>query len=154
RGVYELAMAFMEDPAGTARTIGAALGHDLSQLVECDAFDRGRVLGSYVSPAFMLKLATKLARFGRAGLDAAADATKRELGCASFAADTSVRAGERSVPIQSLAPGEWVDARSDRTYLDRSQPVTHVFERRAAAYHVVETESSRFEVSEEHPFWV
>lgn len=154
RGIYELAMAFMEDPAGTARTIGAALGHDLSQLVECDAFDRGRVLGSYVSPAFMLKLATKLARFGRAGLDAAADATKHELGCASFAADTLVSAGERSVPIQSLEPGEWVDARSDRTYLDRSQRVTHVFQRRAPAYHVVETEASRLAVTEEHPFWV
>ncbi len=89
RGIYELAMSFMEDPVGTAQTIGAALGHDLSQLIECDSFDRGRVLGSYVSPAFMLKLAAKLARFGRAGLRAAADATKRELGCASFAADTS-----------------------------------------------------------------
>jgi hypothetical protein len=154
RGIYELAMAFMEDPAGTARTIGAALGHDLSQLVECDAFDRGRVLGSYVSPAFMLKLATKLARFGRAGLDAAADATKRELGCASFGADTLVSIGERAVPIQSLSPGEWVDARSDRTYLDRSQRVTHAFQRRAPAYHVVETEGSRLAVTEEHPFWV
>src|SRR5690606_34028730 len=102
RGIYELAMAFTDDPAGTARTIGAALGHDLSQLIECSAFDRGRVLGSYVSPAFMLKLATKLARFGRAGLRAAADAIKRELGCASFAADTVVWSGERGVPIQSI----------------------------------------------------
>jgi hypothetical protein len=154
RGVYELAMSFMEDPVGTARTIGAALGHDLSQLIECDAFDRGRVLGSYVSPAFMLKLAAKLARFGRAGLRAAADATKRELGCASFAADTSVWAGDRSAPIQSLEPGEWVDARSDRDYLDRSRLVTRAFERQAPAYHVVETEASRFEVTEEHPLWV
>ncbi len=154
RGIYELAMSFMEDPVGTAQTIGAALGHDLSQLIECDSFDRGRVLGSYVSPAFMLKLAAKLARFGRVGLRAAADATKRELGCASFAADTSVWAGERSVPIQSLAPGEWVDSRSDRDYLDHSQVVTHVFSRRASAYHVVETEASRFAVTEEHPLWV
>lgn len=154
RGIYELAMAFLQDPAGTARTIGAALGRDLSQLVECSAFDRGRVLGSYVSPAFMLKLATKLARFGRAGLDAAADATKRELGCASFAADTRVWMGERSAPIQSLEPGEWVDARSERTYLDRSQPISRIFERRVATYHVVETEASRLEVTEEHPFWV
>lgn len=154
RGIFELAMSFMEDPAGTAQTIGAALGHDLSQLIECDSFDRGRVLGSYVSPAFMLKLAAKLARFGRAGLHAAADATKRELGCASFAADTSVWADELRVPIQSLEPGEWVDARSDRDYVDRSQPVTHVFARRAAAYHVVETEASRLAVTEEHPFWV
>ena len=154
RGIYELAMAFLEDPAGTARTIGAALGHDLSQLIECSAFDRGRVLGSYVSPAFMLKLATKLARFGRAGLHAAANATKRELGCASFAADTRVWTGERSVPIQSIEPEAWVDARSDRTYLDRSQRVTRVLQRRVAAYHVVETEASRLEVTDEHPFWV
>ena len=154
RGIYELAMSFMEDPAGTARTIGAALGHDLSQLIECDAFDRGRVLGSYVSPAFMLKLAAKLARFGRAGLRAAADATKRELGCASFAADTPVWSGERSAPIQSLSPGEWVDARSDRDYVDQPRLVTHVFERRASVYHVVETEASWLTVTEEHPLWV
>lgn len=154
RGVYELAMSFMEDPVGTAQTIGAALGHDLSQLIECDSFDRGRVLGSYVSPAFMLKLAAKLAHFGRAGLRAAADATRHELGCASFAADTSVWIGERSVPIQSLAPGAWVDARSDRDYLDGSRAVTRVFERRASSYHVVETEASRLEVTEEHPLWV
>lgn len=154
RGIYELAMSFMEDPVGTAEIIGAALGHDLSQLVECDAFDRGRVLGSYVSPAFMLKLAAKLARFGRAGLRAAADATKRELGCASFAADTSVWSGGRDVPIQSLEPGDWVDARSERDYLDRSRLATRTFERRAASYHVVETEASRFAVTEEHPLWV
>ncbi len=154
RGIYELAMSFLEDPVGTAQTIGAALGHDLSQLIECDSFDRGRVLGSYVSPAFMLKLAAKLARFGRAGLRAAADATKHELGCASFAADTPVWIGDRSVPIQSLAPGEWVDARSDRDYLDRSQLVTRVLSRRADAYRVVETEASRFAVTEEHPLWV
>jgi hypothetical protein len=154
RGIYELAMSFLEDPVGTAQTIGAALGHDLSQLIECDSFDRGRVLGSYVSPAFMLKLAAKLARFGRVGLRAAADATKRELGCASFAADTSVWTGDRSVPIQSLAPGEWVDARSDHDYLDRSRLVTRVFQRQASSYHVVETEASRLEVTEEHPLWV
>lgn len=154
RGVYELAMAFMEDPVGTARTLGAALGEDLSRLVDCGAFDRGRVLGSYVSPAFMLKLTTKLARFGRAGLARAADATKRELGCASFAADTRVWAGERSVPIQSFEPGEWVDARSDRDFINRSQQVTRTFERWATAFHVVETEGSRFHVTAEHPLWV
>lgn len=154
RGIYELAMSFLEDPVGTAQTIGAALGHDLSQLIECNAFDRGRVLGSYVSPAFMLKLAAKLARFGRAGLQAAADATKRELGCASFAADTSVRSGDRDLPIQSLEPGDWVDARSARDYLDHSRVVTRAFERRVSSYHVVVTEGSRFSVTEEHPLWV
>ncbi|GFE89757.1 TadE/TadG family type IV pilus assembly protein [Steroidobacter agaridevorans] len=154
RGIYELAMSFMEDPVGTAEIIGAALGHDLSQLIECDAFDRGRVLGSYVSPAFMLKLAAKLARFGRLELRAAADATKRELGCASFAADTSVWSGDRDVPIQSLEPGDWVDARSEHDYADRSRLVTHTFERRASSYHFVATEASRFAVTEEHPLWV
>lgn len=154
RGIYELAMAFMDDPVATAQTIGAALGHDLSQLVECGAYDRGRVLGSYVSPAFMLKLASKLARFGRAGLRAAADATRRELGCASFAADTAVWVGARSVSIQSLAVGDSVDSRNERSLLDRSQRVTRLFARDVAAYHVVETEGSRLVVTEEHPFWV
>lgn len=154
RGIYELAMAFLEDPAGTARSIGAALGHDLSQLVECGAYDRGRVLGSYVSPAFMLKLASKLAHFGRAGLVRAADETKRELGCASFAGDTAVWIGDRSVPIRSLQPGASVASRNEHSYLDSSRVVTRTFERRASAYHEIETEASRFAVTEEHPLWV
>ncbi len=154
RGVYELAMAFMEDPVGTARTIGAALGHDLSQLVDCGAYDRGRVLGSYVSPAFMLKLAGKLARFGRGALDQAADATRRELGCASFAAGTLVWTDGHAVPIQLLEPGAWIDSRSERTHRDSSQPVTRTFDRQASVHHQVETEASRFAVTEEHPFWV
>lgn len=154
RGIYELAMAFLEDPAGTARTIGAALGHDLSQLVDCGAYDRGRVLGSYVSPAFMLKLASKLAHFGRAGLQQAADLTKRELGCASFAADTPVWIGDRGVPIQSLQAGAWVESRNEQSYLDSRQLVTRTFERQVAAYHEVQTETSRFVVTEEHPLWV
>jgi hypothetical protein len=154
RGIYELAMAFLEDPAGTARTIGAALGHDLSQLVDCGAYDRGRVLGSYVSPAFMLKLASKLAQFGRAGLQQAADLTKRELGCASFAGDTPVWIGHRSVPIRSLRPGESVASRNEHSYLDSSRVVARTFERRASAYHEIETEASRFAITEEHPLWV
>jgi hypothetical protein len=154
RGIYELAMAFLEDPAGTARTIGAALGHDLSQLVDCGAYDRGRVLGSYVSPAFMLKLASKLAHFGRTGLEHAADQTKRELGCASFAGDTPVWIGDRSVPIRSLQPGGWVASRNEHSYVDSSRAVTRTFERRVSSYHEVETERSRFAVTEEHPLWV
>lgn len=154
RGIYELAMAFLEDPIGTAQTIGAALGHDLSQLVDCGAYDRGRVLGSYVSPAFMLKLASKLAHFGRAGLQEAADLTKRELGCASFAGDTVVWIGDRSVPIRTLQPGASLASRNDRTYLDSSRVVTRTFERRVSAYHEIETEASRFAVTEEHPLWV
>lgn len=154
RGIYELAMAFLEDPVGTARTIGAAVGHDLSQLVDCGAYDRGRVLGSYVSPAFMLKLASKLAHFGRAGLRQAADLTKRELGCASFAGDTAVWIGDRSVPIQSLQLGASVASRNEQTYVDSSRVVTRTFERQVSAYHEFETEASRFAVTEEHPLWV
>src|SRR5690606_28472333 len=74
--------------------------------------------------------------------------------CASFAADTLVWAGDRGVPIQSVEPGEWVDARNDRTYLDHSRRVTHTFQRHASAYHDVRTEASRLLVTEEHPFWV
>jgi hypothetical protein len=154
RGIYELAMAFLEDPAGTARTIGAALGHDLSQLIDCGAYDRGRVLGSYVSPAFMLKLASKLAQFGRAGLQDAADLTKRELGCASFAGDTPIWIGNRGVPIRSLQPGDLVASRNEHSYFDSSHAVTRTFERRVPAYHEIETERSRFAVTEEHPLWV
>jgi hypothetical protein len=154
RGVYELAKAFLEDPVGTAQTIGAAIGHDLSQLIHCGAYDRGRVLGSNVSPAFMLKLASKLAHFGRSSLRYAAELTKRELGCASFAGDTPVWIGDGAAPIRSLQPGSWVSSRNEQTYLDSSRVVTRTFQRRVASYYEIETEGSRFAVTEEHPLWV
>lgn len=154
RGVCELAKAFLDDPVGTAQTIGAAIGHDLSQLIHCGAYDRGRVLGSNVSPAFMLKLASKLAHFGRSSLRYAAELTKRELGCASFAGDTLVWIGDGAVPIRSLQPGSRVSSRNEQTYLDASRVVTRTFQRRVGSYHEIVTEGSRFAVTEEHPLWV
>ena len=154
RGIYELAMAFLEDPVGTAQTIGAALGHDLSQLVECGAYDRGRVLGSYVSPAFMLKLASKLARFGRAGFEHAADANKararlRELRWRYTGLD------RRSQRADSVVAARRVGRVSQRAQLSRQLAGRHSRLRAAgSAYHEIETEASRFAVTEEHPLWV
>jgi Pretoxin HINT domain/TadE-like protein/Restriction endonuclease fold toxin 5 len=154
RGIYELAVAFMDDPVGTAQAIGAALGQDLSQLVDCGPYDRGRVLGSYVSPAFMLKLATKLAKFGRTDLTRAVAETKRELGCASFGAGTSIWAGKHRLPIETLRTAGEVSSRSEIGYFDREQPITRTFQRAAASYHWLETEASALAVTAEHPFWV
>lgn len=77
RGIYELAMSFIDDPRATAIAVGQAIGKDLSTLVDCGSYDRGRLLGENVSPAFMLRVATKLARFGRAGLGRALNDTRR-----------------------------------------------------------------------------
>lgn len=154
QGLYELARAFIDDPVGTARMIGEALGRDLQQLAFCGAYDKGRVLGNYISPAFMLKVAAKLARFGRAGLNRALLDTKRELGCASFGPGTIVRVGPGdSSPIETLRRGAFVESRSALSYLDASQKITHVFGRTAPSYYRLITPHEEFKVTDEHPFW-
>jgi hypothetical protein len=159
RGMYELARAFLEDPAATVAEIGRALGRDIGQLVQCGAYDRGRVLGNYVSPAFMVKLAGKLARFGnlRRSLDETVREFEREMGtangCASFGAGTLVLAGESLVPIERITRGTTVSSRG-ADYLDRNRIVERTFRREAPRYRYVETEQDEFHVTEEHPFWV
>jgi hypothetical protein len=154
-GLYNLAMAFYDDPEGTIEMIAQALGRDLSTLVSCGAYDRGRILGNYVSPAFMLKVASKLARFGRAGLRRAIDDTKRELGCASFGAGTVVLLDPNTLAsIESLKRGDAVSSRSADSYLDATQDITHTFNRTAQFYYRLKTGSEEFKVTDEHPFWV
>ncbi len=154
-GLYELARAFIDDPSGTAAMIAEALGRDLSTLAYCGAYDRGRILGNYISPAFMLKVASKLARFGRAGLRRAIDDTKRELGCASFGAGTQVLLDPDTLAsIESLKRGEQVFSRSAASYADASQVITHTFHRTAQFYYRLKTEHEEFSVTDEHPFWV
>ena len=157
KGLYELAMAFIEDPAGTAQALGDALGKDLNQLMHCGSYDRGRVLGNYISPAAMLKIAGKLAKFGRAGggLRAALDEAKKELGCASFAAGTPVVIPGGFIAIEQLREGTAVASRTTyKLFSDQPRPVTATFRRIAPSYHRITTEYDRFDVTPEHPFWV
>lgn len=159
RGMYELASAFLQDPEATAIEIGRALGRDIGQLVQCGSYDRGRVLGNYVSPAFMVKLAGKLARFGnlRRSIDETVGEFEREMGtstgCASFDAGTLVLTKAALMPIESVRRGSTVASRGS-DYIEREQTVGATFQRKAPRYRYVETEQDEFNVTEEHPFWV
>jgi hypothetical protein len=53
-----------------------------------------------------------------------------------------------------LQSGDSVASRNERSYLDASRAVTRTFERQVSASHEIETEASRFLVTEEHPLWV
>jgi hypothetical protein len=152
KGLYQLARNFIDDPAGTARAIGEALGKDLQQLVSCGAFDRGRVLGSNVDPAFMLKLATKLAKFGR--LAHALDETKRAFGCASFVAGTSIWTAIGLQPIDTVQVGDWVTSRDRVTLEDGPHEVARTFHRTAPGYYALVIEDEVLRVTAEHPAWV
>jgi len=102
----------------------------------------------------MMKLALKLARFGRAGLARSVEETKLELGCASFARGTPVWAGESRRPIEQIAAGQHVYSRAAPSYTDVQQPVLRVFSRTASSYRFLQTESDQFAITDEHPLWV
>lgn len=152
QGLYTLAREFINDPQGTTAILASALGRDLSTLVECGAYDRGRILGNYVSPAFMLKLAVKLARFGRVAR--AVDDIKAEWGCASFAAGTHVRISKGQRPIDKVIVGQFVSSRESVWYSEKESLVTNTFNRIAPAYHALRTEFEVLHVTAEHPLWV
>lgn len=152
KGLYRLAQSFIDDPASTAELIGEALGKDLTQLAFCGAYDRGQVLGSYISPAFMLKLTAKLAKFHT--LERALDELKKDFGCASFAAGTPVWTDDGLRSIDQLSVADSVASRDAETYRDAEQRVERTFERNSQRYYALQTEAETFRVTEEHPFWV
>ena len=49
KGLIALGQALISDAPGTLQAIGDAIGRDLSALVECGAYDRGRIIGEYLS---------------------------------------------------------------------------------------------------------
>jgi hypothetical protein len=156
RGIYELAVAFIQDPGGTTRTIARALGTDLSTLLECGAFDRGRILGQYISPAFMLKIATKLARFGRGGLGRAAREARREMDveCASFGPGTPVMTADGLIPIDTILAGTKVRTRGDEWFDDSVLPMSSPVHRNSPDYFLLKTEHDQFALTPNHKLWV
>ncbi|MCG7983460.1 MAG: pilus assembly protein [Candidatus Thiodiazotropha lotti] len=150
-GLIELGRAFYNDPVGTATMIGEALGEDWSRLVNCGAYDRGRVIGNYASPAFMMKLATKLSRFG--SLSRAITETKRDFGCASFSSNTPVWIPSGSKHISELSVGDQVLSRSELNYIDNPQVILKQFNRTVPSYYLLETEFETIKITPEHPVW-
>jgi len=153
QGLIELGKAFIDKPEETLAAIGQALGQDLNALVNCGAYDRGRVIGEYVSPVFMLKLAGKLAKFS-GDLDLSLKSTKYDLECASFVAGTPIWTPNGLVPIESIVEAQWVNSRDSTSYLDEPQQVQSVFSRTAPLYFQLTTESDQIGLTAEHPVWV
>jgi len=158
KGLYELGKAFIEDPEGVARMIFGDLYEDFETVLECGAFDRGRIVGEYINPVFMLKIATKLAKF-----DDVAEAIAKaadDLGCPiggsknSFAAGTLVWTPTGSRPIESIRVGERVRTRSEQGYTDTPQRVTGLSHRVSPDYYHLITETDAIRVTGGHPVWV
>ena len=151
KGLIELGKQFVKDPEGTAKMIADSLGDEFNTLVECGAFDKGRVIGENVSPAFMVKLASKMANFG--DLAKALKATKKDFGCASFAAGTPIWTPDGKVNIDSLTKGNTVLSRARLSYQDKPQTIEKTFGRTAPSYYQLTTEFGTINVTEEHPIW-
>lgn len=157
QGLIELGKAFYNDPKGTLKILGELLGQEASDTVaratQCGAYDLGKVIGSYVSPAVALKLASKLTKYGGKLADAV-KATKADLGCASFVAGTPVLTPQGMQAIERIGKESWVHSRDDEHWSDAPQAVQEIFTRVAPSYRVLRTERETFQLTDEHPLWV
>ncbi|MEC5217622.1 hypothetical protein RCH09_002582 [Actimicrobium sp. GrIS 1.19] len=156
-GLIDLGKAFYNDPKGTLQKLGELLGQEaidaITKATQCGPYDLGKVIGTYVSPATMLRLATRLTKYG-GKLAEAVKATKLDLGCSSFAAGTPVQTPQGAVPIEQITTGDQVLSRHERSYADKAQPVTQTFGRIAPSYRELQTEFDTFKLTDEHPLWV
>ena len=156
-GLIDLGKAFYNDPQGTLLKLAELLGQEaidaITRVTQCGAYDLGKVIGSYVSPVIMLKLATRLTKYA-GKLSEAVAAVKHDFGCASFAAGTLVMTAQGPLPIEHIAIGQQVQSRNERSYTDRSQAVTRTFGRIAPSYRLLQTEFDTFKLTDEHPLWV
>jgi hypothetical protein len=156
-GLAQLGKAFFDDPKGTLAQLAELLGQEavdtITRATQCGAYDLGNVIGTYVSPAFALKLASRLTKYsGR--LSEAVKVLKHEYGCASFGAGTLVLTPEGLQPIQDIDEGQQVLSRSETSYADRAQEVTHTFGRVAPHHRLLKTEAGSYRLTGEHPLWV
>jgi hypothetical protein len=156
-GLVDLGKAFYNDPKGTLVMLAELLGQEvvdtITKATQCGAYDLGKVIGGYVDPVVMIKLATKLTKYS-GKLSEAVKATKVEYGCASFAAGTLVLTPQGYMPIEQVAIGQQVSSRNERSYADAAQAVTQVFGRVAPSFRLLRTESDTYKLTDEHPLWV
>jgi hypothetical protein len=157
KGLVELGKAFYNDPKGTLKTLAELLGQEavdtITRATQCGPYDLGKVIGSYVSPAVALKLATRLGKYS-GKLANAVKILKKDLGCASFAGGTLVQLPDGTVAIESVNEGTRVMSRHDRFWTDAPQPVERTFGRVAPHYRELKTELETFRLTDEHPLWV
>jgi hypothetical protein len=157
KGLVALGKAFFDDPKGTLTLLGELLGQEavdtITKATQCGAYDLGKVIGSYVSPAVMLKLASRLGKYSGKLADAV-KGTKLALGCASFTAATLVLTPQGAVPIERIAQGALVYSRHDASWQEAAQRVENTFGRIAPGYRELKTEFETFQLTDEHPLWV
>lgn len=157
QGLVALGKAFYDDPKGTLKILGELLGQTaidtITRATQCGAYDLGKVIGSYVSPAVMLKLAGRLAKSSGKLADAV-KVLKKDLGCASFVAGTLIQTPDGAVPIEHIARGNTVHSRHDKLWSDQVQRVDDTFGRVAPSYRELRTEFETFRLTDEHPLWV
>lgn len=157
KGLVALGKAFYDDPKGTMAALAELLGQEavdtIAKATQCGAYDLGKVIGSYVSPAVALKLAAKLGKFTGKVADAV-KGLKVDLGCASFAAGTVVQTRTGLAAIETLSTNDWVASRNELRWSDAEQRVTSTFGRIAPSYRKLQTELELFDITDEHPLWV
>jgi len=157
KGLVELGKAFYQDPKGTLKLLGELLGQEavdtIMRATQCGAYDLGKVIGSYVSPAVALKLATRLGKYSGSVADAV-KGLKKDLGCASFAGGTLVQLPSGTMAIEGVSQGDPVLSRHDRFWTDAPQAVERTFGRVAPRYRELTTEFETFHLTDEHPLWV
>jgi len=147
--MYTLAKAFVNDPEATLQAIAQELGKDIDALVSGGAFDKGQVIGSYVSPAMLAKVASKVSHLAKA----LPDTKSIKTGCSSFAAGTSVWTPDGLRAIETLKVGDLVLARNDESFFDTPRPITQLMNREVAYHYSLSTGDDEIQTTEEHPFW-
>ena len=156
-GLIELGKAFYDDPKGTLAMLAELLGQEavdsITRATQCGAYDLGKIIGQYVSPAVMLKLATRLTQYG-GKLSDAVRATKLDLGCASFVAGTPIHTGQGTQAIERIGVGALVSSRDEWRWSETPQRVDNTFKRTAPGYRELRTEFETYRVTDEHPLWV
>src|SRR5690554_6167638 len=114
------------------------------------AFEKGRVIGSYVSPAMLAKVASKVVHIAKA---LPKDSKPIKNGCSSFAAGTSVWTPDGLRAIETLKVGDLVLARNDESFFDAPRPITQLMNREVAYHYRLTTYDDEILTTEEHPFW-
>lgn len=156
-GLIELGKAFYDDPKGTLAMLAELLGQEavdsITRATQCGAYDLGKIIGQYVSPAVMLKLATRLTQYG-GKLSDAVRATRHDLGCASFVAGTPIHTGQGTQAIERIGVGALVSSRDEWRWSETPQRVDNTFKRTAPGYRELRTEFETYRVTDEHPLWV
>jgi hypothetical protein len=157
QGLVQLGKAFYDDPKATLAMLADMLGQEavdtITKATQCGAYDLGKVIGTYVSPVFALKLAQRLTKYSGKLADAS-KALKHEYGCASFAAGTMVLTPQGMLPIERIVAGQQVLSRNENNFADRPQEVTRTLGRVAPTYRVLTTDRGVLRLTDEHPVWV